>query len=366
MKNSFDELYFGSLMPVAELNEISNIYSVDLISTIDDAKERKLPKHEILQKLLQYKDVISDRWHHYEESNLQEIGIIYTNSDYEKVDASILYLDQTIQLFQNSYSLSSSSIKQLTLHTQEMQTVINSIIHQEMQSAQYERRTLLQTYDTTITTVLSILFIIFVGIVILTMTLFKCMQKYIYNFNQTNTKYKIACDEIDNLALKDNLTTLCNQRQFCMVFDRELKKARRNQSRTSFMLIDIDNFVNYRSYYGRIASKNLLVQIADILQKKLNRPGDYLFKFDNEKFAIFITDADEKVDNHFSKELCQEIEKQRIEHLESLAGIVTISIGLVSSTPDELLQDEVLLSRADINLNLAKNRGSNQVISSLY
>ncbi|MFA4991234.1 MAG: sensor domain-containing diguanylate cyclase, partial [Candidatus Omnitrophota bacterium] len=101
-----------------------------------------------------------------------------------------------------------------------------------------------------------------------------------YNYNSEDLRLlDIICDlgavSMENsrlyrqtleLAIRDGLTGLYLRRYFLERLKEELSRALRDNTRCSFLMIDIDNFKNYNDEYGHTAGDILLRSIAKLLR----------------------------------------------------------------------------------------------------
>ena len=83
---------------------------------------------------------------------------------------------------------------------------------------------------------------------------------------------------IEEMSIKDELTQAYNRRYFNQMFPKELKRARRNEDIYCIAMLDIDYFKNYNDTYGHLKGDEALQKVVSTVSKKLQSPGDYLFR----------------------------------------------------------------------------------------
>src|SRR4030042_6365192 len=69
-------------------------------------------------------------------------------------------------------------------------------------------------------------------------------------------------DSLRTLSTLDGLTGVPNRRRFDEVLNEEWRRARRNQTVLSLLLMDIDNFKSYNDHYGHLSGDDCLRKIA--------------------------------------------------------------------------------------------------------
>lgn len=166
--------------------------------------------------------------------------------------------------------------------------------------------------------------------------------------------------KLEHLAITDGLTSLYNRRYFNKVLPREINRAKRDQKHLILMMLDVDFFKQYNDVYGHLNGDDVLINIADTIQKNFNRASDFCFRLGGEEFGI-ICSADSQSEFIKQAELLRvAIEELHIEHDKStVSSFVTISIGIVISDGSESF--ETLYAQADTELYRAKENRRNYI-----
>jgi diguanylate cyclase (GGDEF)-like protein len=94
------------------------------------------------------------------------------------------------------------------------------------------------------------------------------------------------------LARVDALTGLGNRRAFDEALDEALARARRNGSRVSVLVTDLDGFKNINDVHGHVAGDECLKQAAATLRATV-RDGEGCYRWGGDEFAILVPDAAE-------------------------------------------------------------------------
>ena len=170
---------------------------------------------------------------------------------------------------------------------------------------------------------------------------------------QTNKKL----DELSNL---DGLTKIANRRFMDEFLENEWRRAIRNKSSISLILLDIDFFKQYNDNYGHIEGDKVLRMVASTIKNIIQRPGDLVARYGGEEFALILTDTSEA--EHVANNCLEAIRKLDIAHeYSSIANIITISIGICTVFPKKRTRPEGLIELADQALYKAKENGRNRL-----
>ena len=365
MKKNLDALYFGSYIPVTELHKIQNIYNKDINHIFHQLKNSQVLPSEAAEKIKISRKNILSIWESYTAHFKREDELEYIKYAHEELMHSSNYL-QRLSLaiseldIQSTQQLSSGILQKNIAH---MDGVINKIISYEKEIALYERKNFLNTYDSIIYKLAVILILVIAAAVIIIAPIFQSIENHTYSLIHTSKKLQIANKKLETASITDPLTELFNRRYFNLVYNRELTRCIRENKTMAFMMLDIDYFKGYNDYYGHIKGDTTLKMVAKSMKTTLKRPGDYLFRLGGEEFGILISDITQDNAYHMAEKLRQNIYNLNIEHQKSkVAEYLSVSIGLVVLKPDQEIDPESIISRADDNLYEAKEEGRNKVI----
>lgn len=176
---------------------------------------------------------------------------------------------------------------------------------------------------------------------------------------------KEAEKQLEMLTITDPLTGLFNRRHFDCTFETEMRKAIRDKTTLSFLLIDIDFFKGINDHYGHVAGDHALEQLGACLFELCRRPGDMAFRIGGEEFGILTTNESEKDTYQFAEMIRVAVENLEIPNNRSeVSRYMTVSIGVISKIPSVDDNLEKLIGVADKRLYRAKTLGRNQVVTS--
>lgn len=175
---------------------------------------------------------------------------------------------------------------------------------------------------------------------------------------KTHLTLKFQSDMLKKMAFKDGLTHLYNRRYFDDLIPKEFALARRNKSCLSIIMVDIDHFKHYNDTYGHQKGDKCIKLVADTLSKVIHRPTDFVARYGGEEFVCVLPNTDEQGVKVISKSIQEAIQEVKLAHLDSEFGVVTVSMGLATSSSTTMDMSE-LLGDADKHLYQAKSNGRN-------
>lgn len=167
--------------------------------------------------------------------------------------------------------------------------------------------------------------------------------------------------ELEVIAHTDGLTSLANRRNFDLAMDKEWKRATRNQTSISVILLDIDLFKQYNDHYGHLSGDDCLVRVANLIAANVNRPGDIAARYGGEEFVVLLPDTELAGAVVVAENIRLSLLCAKIQHSASPFGIVTISSGVVSTAKTGEENQKEFLIKADRLLYSAKAQGRNRV-----
>lgn len=179
---------------------------------------------------------------------------------------------------------------------------------------------------------------------------------------RNHLKMKEYRDELIRLSNTDRLTAIPNRRAVMGAFEREIKRAIRNQINIGFIMLDIDFFKNYNDNYGHIAGDVTLYNVAQAISNVLKRPTDMVGRYGGEEFLSILPDTDKNGIMKISTDMLEAVSHLRIPHQYSqVSDVITISIGACSLIPEYDKPVEYYVDLADKALYHSKNTGRNRI-----
>jgi len=167
------------------------------------------------------------------------------------------------------------------------------------------------------------------------------------------TEQKQLENELQELSIKDNLTSLYNQRHFYRVLQKEMARAGRQNHPLCLLLLDLDNFKQLNDSRGHLAGDRILERVAQIIKECTREHVDYTFRYGGDEFTIILTETNPRQAQEVAERINQMLPRS-IEHEH-----LTLSIGLAEFTSSVSL--ESFINSADKAMYEAKKAGGNRI-----
>jgi len=167
-------------------------------------------------------------------------------------------------------------------------------------------------------------------------------------------------NELKLLASTDPMTKLYNRRYFSKISEHALDLAKREKNDISTIMLDIDKFKNVNDTYGHKVGDDVIIKLAEILQK-YQRKSDIVCRYGGEEFVILLPNTNINGAKIVSNNIRALVEQNIIllDNKEKLK--FTISLGVSQIDTQNELNIEPSLKRADDALYEAKETGRNKV-----
>jgi len=174
-------------------------------------------------------------------------------------------------------------------------------------------------------------------------------------------RYRDLASSMEMLAIEDPLTSVPNRRHFDRTIQSEWKRAVRNGSLISLLLIDVDRFKDFNDLYGHLEGDNCLRRIGRLAADACRRASDTVARIGGEEFAIILPGTPASGAFETAERLREDVMRQGIGHAANAPLVVTISIGCATFIPTEGSEATEIIAAADAALYAAKNAGRNRV-----
>ena len=180
------------------------------------------------------------------------------------------------------------------------------------------------------------------------------------------SKTKLIAAELEALMLTDSLTGLGNRRSFDQALVREWRRAVREDTALTLLMLDVDHFKSFNDRYGHQAGDACLRAIADAVTLGARRPGDAAFRYGGEELAVLLPNTDAAGAALIAEQLRVTIENLHLFPVgdEERGPAITASVGAATMHLEEHgahSAPTLLLDAADQALYEAKRRGRNRV-----
>ena len=179
--------------------------------------------------------------------------------------------------------------------------------------------------------------------------------------DEINLRMEKRLSSVEQQAMTDALTGLCNRRCYNETLEKEWYRNARNKTPLSMLVLDLDNFKNYNDILGHISGDECLKNVATALADIPKRGSDMVARYGGEEFVVLLPESDLSSATLVAEHIRKSIEGLAIRHPKSVSDFVTLSIGVATVIPKPEIKAQTLFDNADINLYFAKNAGRNRI-----
>lgn len=170
-------------------------------------------------------------------------------------------------------------------------------------------------------------------------------------------------ERIEQMALKDGLTGLLNQRAFQTILNDHFPETEQLHDPLSLIIFDIDFFKVFNDLNGHLLGNEVLMKLGNVISEAL-RPGDFSFRFGGEEFVVLLPKTPLEDAVEISEKIRKMVEETKFPGEESQPnGTLTVSIGTACTDYPSISSKNELIEAADKALYRAKNAGKNTVVS---
>lgn len=166
-------------------------------------------------------------------------------------------------------------------------------------------------------------------------------------------------EKTEELAIRDSLTGLYLRRHFYERLKHEHRRALLNKRPLALLMCDLDHFKTCNDRFGHGAGDLMLIRFAEVMRESTENA--ILARYGGEEFAVLLPET-AKTDALAAAERI----RARVEQAEFMLRRekiqMTVSIG-VAVLPEDTLDLEALVEKADQALYKAKGAGRNRVCS---
>ena len=169
-----------------------------------------------------------------------------------------------------------------------------------------------------------------------------------------------ANSKLQLLSTTDELTQLYNRRHVNDMLDSEYRRALRDKTSLSVLMLDLDHFKQINDRYGHPTGDACLVHAARIISGHIRRPPDVAARYGGEEFVVLLPNTRADGARIVADNILRAFNASCVQHAECTIP-VSVSIGVASVFPLERDGHNSLLAEADRQLYIAKQGGRNRV-----
>jgi diguanylate cyclase (GGDEF)-like protein len=159
------------------------------------------------------------------------------------------------------------------------------------------------------------------------------------------------------IASTDALTGLSNRRRFDEALEAEWRKAERQNSPISLIMVDADHFKAYNDAHGHQAGDAALASIARCIAEGPRHKADIAARYGGEEFAVLLPHHTLEGALAVAEEIRASVLALRAQQQGRPDATPTISAGIAAMIPMPGLTPQDLVKSADLALYEAKRQG---------
>lgn len=183
---------------------------------------------------------------------------------------------------------------------------------------------------------------------------------YLLQQQQLKQSLLFAEQKLEQQAYFDSLTNLPNQNLVMDRLQQAIERQKRSRKDLALLLIDLDGFTQINAQYGVQAGDALLQTIGQRYSAAL-RSIDTVGRIGCDEFVVLIESYANSKDIMYIAKRLQE-DGSRPCQFDEQEICVTASIGVFFyHEPEQAMQPDSIIRKAEIALNQAKQRGSNTI-----
>lgn len=179
----------------------------------------------------------------------------------------------------------------------------------------------------------------------------------VFSDNSAKVDSQRRIQELEQLALLDDLTKLGNRRYLEMSLKGRMAEMKRYNNQVGVFFMDIDHFKDINDLHGHNCGDEVLRVLSRSLTGVI-RPSDILGRWGGEEFLAVANTVTRGTIKPIAERFRQMIESSSVP-FEGQIVRFTISVGATIAKVDDTL--ESVIERADQLMYRSKERGRNQV-----
>jgi len=177
---------------------------------------------------------------------------------------------------------------------------------------------------------------------------------------KTHSRIKILTDGLVQAnrkllfsATHDDLTKVYNRSAIFDFLENEILRQKRNKSKLSLMMFDIDYFKDINDKYGHLVGDHILLEVVNIV-KQLVREIDLIGRYGGDEFLIIFPETSLTKAKQIADRIINRFKNNKIAYNNNLIN-VGVSIGLTLYDSNETVDN--FIERVDRALYEAKESG---------
>ncbi|MFO7840050.1 MAG: diguanylate cyclase [Desulfosalsimonadaceae bacterium] len=164
----------------------------------------------------------------------------------------------------------------------------------------------------------------------------------------------LMLDQLQELAITDDLTKLFNSRHFYNQLENEVNRYQRYKRPFSILMVDLDHFKRFNDTYGHLEGDRILRQVGRKITSCM-RTMDTAYRYGGEEFTVLLPETDCEAALTVAERIKDSLNRENPGLINDSS--VTVSIGVTEYSDSDSIS--ALIKRADKAMYVAKQRGRN-------
>lgn len=163
-------------------------------------------------------------------------------------------------------------------------------------------------------------------------------------------------DEIHKMAIYDKLTGIYNRQAFEIMIDESIKLSKRNGTKFSIIIFDIDEFKKINDTFGHLAGDRVIKEVAETSRNTI-REIDNIFRWGGDEFFVILKECDKNGAGEVAEKIRENINKILLDSNKEIR--LGISGGIAEYSSGDSIEE--VIKEADDKLYKAKVKGKNRI-----
>lgn len=179
-----------------------------------------------------------------------------------------------------------------------------------------------------------------------------CRGRLLESIQRHEARTRVRHVELQDMAMRDDLTGLPNRRYFYAVLQDELELARNLQRHLAVLVLDVDGFKRINDCHGHKAGDVVLANVGKLLAGSL-RGSDVPARIGGDEFAVIMAETNKDGAFAMAKRLHQALEGALVLDEDGIQIHLHVSLG-VSGYPWSGDSVDAIVQSADTQMYAAK------------
>jgi diguanylate cyclase (GGDEF)-like protein len=163
--------------------------------------------------------------------------------------------------------------------------------------------------------------------------------------------------QLADMAMRDDLTQICNRRYFYERLQRDLEEARGFERPLGVLMLDVDGLKRINDSHGHKVGDAVLVAAANLLRQH-TRACDVPARIGGDEFAVILPEADKRGAQAAARRIANAVKQGVLCEDRGVCVRLNLSVG-VSGFPWGGDDVDAVMRSADEGLYVAKQAASN-------